>query len=72
MRLAPLLYAVVAAVVAIAPGASNLARAQEIRLYSEFERFDPYGSVVAPDRDSDPRENPSRPWPATAISLYMS
>jgi hypothetical protein len=32
------------------------APAQEIRIYSEFERFDPFGVPVAPDRDMTPRE----------------
>jgi len=32
------------------------ARAQEINIYSEFERFDPFGRVVAQDRDLRPRE----------------
>jgi hypothetical protein len=32
------------------------ALAQEIRLYSEFERFDPFGNPAAPDRDMVPRE----------------
>jgi hypothetical protein len=32
------------------------APAQEIRIYSEFERFDPFGSPAAPDRDLVPRE----------------
>jgi len=31
-------------------------RAQEINIYSEFERFDPFGRVVAKDRDMRPRE----------------
>ena len=30
--------------------------AQEIRIYSEFERFDPFGNPAAPDRDMAPRE----------------
>jgi hypothetical protein len=30
--------------------------AQEIRIFSEFERFDPFGNPVAPDRDMIPRE----------------
>jgi hypothetical protein len=30
--------------------------AQEIRIYSEFERFDPFGSPVPTDRDMIPRE----------------
>jgi hypothetical protein len=32
------------------------AHAQEIRIYSEFERFDPFGNPVAADRDLVPRE----------------
>jgi hypothetical protein len=31
-------------------------QAQEIRIYSEFERFDPFGNPVASDRDMAPRE----------------
>lgn len=64
MRLIPLLYAVMALA-----GASNLARAQEIHLYSEFERFDPYGVPVASDRDSAPREILS---PAMARNGHLS
>ena len=30
--------------------------AQEIGIYSEFERFDPFGNPVAADRDMVPRE----------------
>ena len=63
MRLVPLLCA------AVAFGASNPARAQEIRLYSEFERFDPYGSPVASDRDMAPREILS---PAMARNGHLS
>jgi len=33
-----------------------LALAQEIRIYSELERFDPFGNPAAPDRDMIPRE----------------
>jgi len=33
-----------------------VAHAQEIRIYSEFERFDPFGNPVAADRDMVPRE----------------
>lgn len=33
-----------------------LLRAQDIRIYSEFERFDPFGNPVAADRDMAPRE----------------
>ncbi len=31
-------------------------RAQDIRVYSEFERFDPFGNPVPQDRDASPRE----------------
>lgn len=44
---------------AILPGVlllCSLARAQEIQLYSEFERFNPFGEPVAQDRDPMPRE----------------
>jgi hypothetical protein len=34
----------------------RVASAQEIDIYSEFERFDPFGRVVAQDRDMHPRE----------------
>ena len=50
-------------------GASALARAQEIRLYSEFERFDPFGQPVASDRDESPREILS---PAMARNGHLS
>ena len=30
--------------------------AQEINIYSEFERFDPFGTPVPQDRDMEPRE----------------
>ena len=33
-----------------------IAIAQNIRLYSEFERFDPWGNVIPADRDLRPRE----------------
>jgi hypothetical protein len=32
------------------------ARAQDINIYSEFERFDPFGRIVAQDREMRPRE----------------
>jgi hypothetical protein len=35
---------------------SSAAAAQEIRIYSEFERFDPFGNAVEADRDMVPRE----------------
>jgi hypothetical protein len=63
VRLVPLLCA------AVAFGASNSARAQDIRLYSEFERFDPFGSPVASDRDMTPREILS---PAMARNGHLS
>ena len=31
-------------------------QAQDIRIYSEFERFDPFGKPVPQDRDASPRE----------------
>jgi len=34
----------------------SAARAQEINIYSEFERFDPFGHILAQDRDARPRE----------------
>jgi hypothetical protein len=37
-------------------GVGAVAHAQEIRIYSEFERFDPFGNPVAADRDMVPRE----------------
>jgi hypothetical protein len=43
--------------------------AQEIRIYSEFERFDPFGSPVAADRDMTPREILS---PALARNGHLS
>jgi hypothetical protein len=33
-----------------------MSRAQDIRIYSEFERFDPFGNPVPQDRDMTPRE----------------
>jgi hypothetical protein len=36
--------------------ATALAGAQDIRIYSEFERFDPFGNPVPQDRDLVPRE----------------
>jgi hypothetical protein len=35
---------------------SAVTHAQEIRIFSEFERFDPFGNPVASDRDMVPRE----------------
>jgi len=34
----------------------GMLRAQDIRIYSEFERFDPFGRAVPQDRDASPRE----------------
>ena len=45
------------------------ARAQEIRVYSEFQRFDPYGERVAPDRGVASREILS---PAIARNGHLS
>lgn len=50
-------------------GALSCARAQEIHLYSEFERFDPFGQAVASDRDEAPREILS---PAMARNGHLS
>ena len=50
-------------------GLAPMAPAQEIRLYSEFERFDPFGNPVAPDRDLYPREILS---PAMARNGHLS
>ncbi len=36
--------------------AAGCAMAQSVRVYSEFERIDPFGSVVAADRAETPRE----------------
>jgi len=36
--------------------AAGITHAQDIRIYSEFERFDPFGKPVAADRDLAPRE----------------
>jgi hypothetical protein len=43
--------------------------AQDIRIYSEFERFDPFGKPVAADRDMVPREILS---PAMARNGHLS
>ncbi len=43
--------------------------AQDIHIYSEFERFDPFGSPVAADRDMVPREILS---PAMARNGHLS
>jgi hypothetical protein len=45
------------------------ATAQEIHIYSEFERFDPFGNPVAADRDMAPREILS---PAMARNGHLS
>jgi hypothetical protein len=49
--------------------AASTCRAQEIHLYSEFERFDPFGNPVAADRDMAPREILS---PAMARNVHLS
>jgi hypothetical protein len=43
--------------------------AQDIRIFSEFERFDPFGNPVAADRDMSPREILS---PAMARNGHLS
>jgi hypothetical protein len=50
-------------------GAFNGACAQEIHLYSEFQRFDPFGQPVAADRALAPREILS---PAMARNGHLS
>ena len=62
MRLA-LLFA------AAALSAPALIHAQEIRLYSEFQRFDPFGQPVPADRGAPPREILS---PAMARNGHLS
>lgn len=49
--------------------AASTCRAQEIRIYSEFQRFDPFGRPVAADRDMVPREILS---PAMARNGHLS
>jgi hypothetical protein len=49
--------------------AASTCRAQEIHIYSEFERFDPFGNPVAADRDMAPREILS---PAMARNGHLS
>jgi len=49
--------------------AASACRAQEIHIYSEFERFDPFGNPVAADRDMTPREILS---PAMARNGHLS
>jgi hypothetical protein len=46
-----------------------MAHGQDIRIYSEFERFDPFGNPVAADRDMVPREILS---PAIARNGHLS
>ncbi len=46
--------------------------AQEIHIYSEFERFDPFGNPVASDRDGAPREILSPAMPRNGhLSLHV-
>jgi hypothetical protein len=42
--------------IAAAVFSSLAAHAQEINIYSEFQRFDPFGRIVAQDREVRPRE----------------
>ena len=46
-----------------------LLRGQDIRIYSEFQRFDPFGNIVAPDRGTPSREILS---PAVARNGHLS
>ena len=54
---------------AAALGAAAVAHAQEIHLYSEFQRFDPFGKIVASDSEPAPREILS---PAMARNGHLS
>ena len=60
---------VVFGVILLAHCAIFAAQAQEIRIYSEFERFDPFANPVAADRDMVPREILS---PAIARNGHLS
>jgi len=52
--------------------AAGAARAQEIHIYSEFERFDPFGNPVASDRAAAPREILSPAVPRNGhVSLHV-
>lgn len=53
----------------IAGACASIAHGQEIHIYSEFERFDPFGKPVASDRDAAPREILS---PAVARNGHLS
>src|SRR5207248_11714022 len=43
-------------IAAVGTALAPCARGQEVRIYSEFQRFDPFGKPVASDRDMVPRE----------------
>jgi hypothetical protein len=52
--------------------AAGFLRAQEITVYSEFERFDPFGRPVGQDRDMQPREMLSPALPRNGhLSLHV-
>jgi hypothetical protein len=56
----------------VAAACACAARAQEIHIYSEFERFDPFGDPVASDRDPAPREILSPAVPRNGhLSLHV-
>jgi hypothetical protein len=67
-RLSPAL-ALLAAVAAAALGAQPGPLTPELRIVSEFQRFDPFGNVVPQDRESAPREILS---PALARNGHLS
>jgi hypothetical protein len=59
-------------VAACACAAACSCDAQEIHIYSEFERFDPFGNPVASDRDPAPREILSPAVPRNGhLSLHV-
>jgi hypothetical protein len=59
----------IAQIALIIPLAVSALRAQDIQIYSEFERFDPFGKPIAADRDMQPREILS---PAMARNGHLS
>lgn len=56
MRLAERLILIVCAAGALLQAQTEPGFSPEIRIYSEFERFDPFGKPVPADRDMSPRE----------------
>src|SRR5579871_1078611 len=55
--------------VACALAAAAMLPAQEIKVWSEFQRIDPFGNVIAADRVDNPREILS---PAVARNAWAS